>query len=118
MSNEQDIINTLNYSLKLPIDFASFNIAAPLPGSDIRERARNDGTLVFGQEGFDTLGREGIMGNKNVSFEKIAELRRKAVKQFYFRPSYLLRRLRKTSSLEHLGIQFFEMLSLIKKSAL
>ena len=36
--NKQDIINTIEYAKKIKIDFASFNIAAPLPGSVFRER--------------------------------------------------------------------------------
>ncbi len=112
---EEDIMTTLQGALKLPIDFASFNIAAPLPGSSIREKAIADGKLQIGQEGFDTYGREGVLGNKKIDMRRIRNLRRKAVLQFYFRPSQILRRLRKTSSLEHVFIQFNEMLSLFIK---
>ena len=112
---EQDIINTVEYSLKLPLDFASFNIAAPLPGSDIRKKAFGDGTMKFGEEGFDTLGFGGVLGNKNIKKDKLIELRDMAVKKFYFRWSYFLRRILRTKSFEHFIIQLKEMIFLFRK---
>lgn len=114
--SEEDIVNTLEYALKIPISFASFNIAAPLPGSAIREKALKEGKLLLGQEGFDTLGNSGVLGNKNIDREKVRKLRGNAVRRFYLRPSYLLKRLKRTSSFEHLLIQLAEMMSLFKKA--
>jgi radical SAM superfamily enzyme YgiQ (UPF0313 family) len=113
---EADIFNTIQYALKLPIDFASFNIAAPFPGSIIRETAMKRGYNVKDVEGFDSLGHDGNLGNKYINGERLKELRREAVRRFYFRPSYLFRRLKKTSSLEHFHIQFKNMLLLVEKS--
>ena len=113
--SEQDIVNTLEYALGLPIDFASFNIAAPLPGSDIRQKAMKEGRLILGQEGFDTLGHSGVLGSEKIDEKRVRKLREEAVRKFYLRPSYLLRRLRRTTSWEHFRIQFSEMLSLFRK---
>jgi len=113
---EVDVLKTIKYALSLSIDFASFNIAAPFPGSIIRDEATKKGYSVTDIEGFDSLGNEGTLGNQYIDKERLKELRAKAVRRFYFRPLYLLRRLRKTSSLEHFQIQFNNMLSLIKKS--
>lgn len=112
---KEDILRTITYALELPIDFASFNIAAPLPGSDIRKRVTTLGLLQFGNEGFDTCGRSGILGNANITAEELRALREQAFRKFYFRPSYLLRRIRKTASLEHFLIQLSEMLVMMKK---
>jgi len=113
---EEDIIKTLKYALTLPIDFASFNIAAPLPGSHIRKKAVEEGKLKFGQEGFDTFGRGGILENENISMERLKALRRKGTVEFYLRPAYLWRRLRRTSSGEHFMVQFTMMLSMFGKN--
>lgn len=113
--SEKDILSTIEYALKLPIDFASFNIAAPLPGSDIREKAIKEGNLILGHEGFDTSGLSGVLGNVYIDNERIKKVKKKAVRRFYLRPSYLLRRLKKTSSWEHFKIQIAEMVSLFKK---
>lgn len=113
--SEADIIATIEYALKMPIDFASFNIAAPLPGSDIRKKAVSSGRMSLGVEGFDTSGRGGIIGSDSVSVEVIKRLRKEAFRRFYLRPSYLLKRLSKTASPEHFLIQFLEMFSMLKK---
>lgn len=111
----EDILRTIRYALDLPIDFASFNIAAPLPGSDIRRNVTNAGKLIFGKEGFDTCARAGILGNENIPAEQLRMLRKMAFRRFYLRPSYWLKRVRKTTSIEHLLIQLFEMVSMLKK---
>ncbi len=113
---EADIKNTIKHALMLPIDYASFNIAAPLPGSDIRQRAFETGKLSFGTEGLDTFGSEGILGNENIDYAKLRKMRNNALIKFYFRPIYIIKRLIKTSSLEHLQIQFEEMFGMIKKT--
>lgn len=111
---EEDIRKTLSYALSLPLDFASFNIAAPFPGTDIRKKAVSSGKITFGREGYDTLAHAGELGISTVSYEKIRRLRNKAVIRFYLRPSYLLRRVSKTASLEHLLIQCRQMLAMCK----
>lgn len=111
---EEDIRKTLSYALSLPLDFASFNIAAPFPGTDIRKKAVTSGKITFGREGYDTLAHAGELGISTVSYEKIRRLRNKAVIRFYLRPSYLLRRVCKTASLEHLLIQCRQMLAMCK----
>lgn len=112
---EADVLRTIEYSLKLPIDFASFNIAAPLPGSDIRKHMSASGKLLFGREGFDTCGRSGVLGSRHITPDQLRGLRKLAFRRFYLRPSYLLRRLRRTSSLEHFLVQVQEMLTMIRK---
>jgi len=112
---EKDIRKTIELALDLPIDFASFNIAAPLPGSDIRRTVLNAGRLLFGKEGFDTSGRSGILGNENIDAERLRVLRKMAFRKFYLRPSYLIKRLKKTTSVEHFMIQLQEMLTMIRK---
>lgn len=113
--NEDDIRRSIDYALQLPVDFASFNIAAPLPGSGIRKKAAANGKMTFGHEGYDTLARSGVLVNSEVSQERILALRRRAVRSFYLRPGYLWRRLRKTVSLEHLLIQFRQMAGMFGK---
>lgn len=113
---EEDILRSIRYALDLPIDFASFNIAAPLPGSSIRTRAKESGRMVFGREGYDTLSHACDLGISDISYEGLRRLRNHAVKRFYLRPSYLVRRLRKIESLEHLLLQTGQMMSLFAKA--
>lgn len=113
--NEDDIRRSIEYALQLPVDFASFNIAAPLPGSGIRKNAAARGKMAFGLEGFDTLARSGVIVNSEVSQDRILALRSRAVRSFYLRPAYIWRRLKKTVSFEHLLIQFRQMTGMFGK---
>ena len=114
---EQDIINTIDYAVKLPIDYASFNIAAPLPGSDIRRNiVSSKEKELYAQDGLDTSGRGEILGNNKIDSNRLRELREMAIKKFYMRPAYIFRRLGRIESIEHLSIQFNSMLALFKKT--
>lgn len=109
---EKDVMDSISYALHLPIDFASFNVAAPLPGSEIREKAILEGMDVWEIDGFDSSGRDKIMGTVKISHERLQKLRTYAIRRFYGRPAFFLRRLRKTSSLEHLRMQMCQMVKL------
>lgn len=112
---EEDVRNTIEYGLKLPLDFASFNIVVPCPGTAIRENLKKQGVPSSDLTNYDVLGRSGNIGNKYLSGKEIIKLRNSAVRRFYLRPSLLFRRLRKTSSWEHFKIQFLEMISILRK---
>ena len=109
---EVDLLKTIDYSLRLPLDFASFNIATPLPGSSIREKAIEDGRLKLGDESFDTLGDKEVLGNGLVSSKRLLQIKNIAVLKFYLRPSYLWRRLRRTDSWEYFMNQLEQMFSM------
>lgn len=112
---EEDVKRTISYALSLPLDFASFNIAAPLPGSEIRARAKEKNLISFGDEGFDTLGTDAMLGNQNIHADSLRRLRHDAILSFYLRPGYLLRRLGRTRTPAHLWNQFLQMLALFRK---
>lgn len=113
----EDILKTISFAKSLNLDFASFNIAAPLAGSSIRKSAIERGDVARDQvKHFDSFGFHKALGNGILSGEEIIKLRNKAVLNFYLSPRYLFRRLLKTSSLTHLTIQFQEMLQILKKS--
>ena len=107
---------TIEFALALPIDFASFNIAAPLPGSSIREQAVKNGELTVGEEDYDTLGRGRVLGNQHLSMGALLKLRNSAVRRFYLRPSYIWRRLKRTTSFEHFRVQYSQMRALLVKA--
>ena len=108
---EKDVNKTIEYSKKIKIDFASFNIAAPLPGSSFREEAINDGKINEAQLE-DTLNSN--FSSKLISSEKLLLIRKKANFQFYFRPYMIFRRLKRLKSIEHFYIQFKQMLGILK----
>ncbi|MFT6633926.1 MAG: radical SAM superfamily enzyme YgiQ (UPF0313 family) [Bacteriovoracaceae bacterium] len=114
--NRKDILDTIKLSQTMKIDYASFNIAAPLAGSSIRELAIEEGRLKEGELEFDSFGFKKVLGNGILSGEELQNLRNLAVRGFYFRVSYLVRSVLRIKTLEQLIIQFQEMIQLFKKS--
>jgi anaerobic magnesium-protoporphyrin IX monomethyl ester cyclase len=111
--NEKDIRNTIAYSKKIDIDFASFNIATALPGSSFRRDAIAQGKMKESHLD-ETLHTK--FSSSSLSAEKLIELRRGANFTFYFRPKMILRRLLRLKSIEHFFIQFSQMVGIISNN--
>ncbi len=114
--NEESILKTIDYSKRVGIDFASFNIAAPLSGTSIRKQAIESGKLKEHDWGFDSSGEKGVLSNGVLSGDEILELKKKAVMSFYFRPSYLIKRLFYVKSIEQFLIQLEQMWGLFTRN--
>jgi anaerobic magnesium-protoporphyrin IX monomethyl ester cyclase len=108
-----DVERTIQLSTELNLDYASFNIVTPLPGTEIKRLALADGRLKLGQHNFDSTGYNNTLDSDTLLKEELLKLRRKAVLKFYLRPKYIFSRLRKIRGYEHILIQAEEMLSLI-----
>jgi len=113
----EDILKTIHLAKTIKIDYASFNIAAPLAGSSLRENAKIDGRIKEGEENhFDSFGFHKVLSNGVLSGEEILELRNKAVREFYLNPKYLFKSIFRIHSLEHLYIQVQEMIQILFKT--
>ena len=113
----EDIENTLSFSLNLNVQFASFNIATPSPGSSIRRNAIEDGRIDLSDHHYDSFGSVNTLSSDKVEGEKLVALRNRGVRDFYMRPSYIFRRLMKIRSWQHLAIQASEAMQIFKRSA-
>lgn len=111
---EESIEFTIKYARTLPLDYASFNIATPRFGSTFRTLMREAGRLDTERMIFDSsraqpawlspaVAEEGVLSN-----EVIYRLQRQAIRSFYLRPEYLLRRLLTTRTVYQLYTQIKE----------
>lgn len=107
----EEVLKTIDYSRKLNLSYASYNIATPLAGTKVRSDAVKSKQMDPLEKGFNSLGSNKIISPQN----DILELRKKAVLRFYLRPWYLLKRLLRTTSFEHFVIQYQEAKSMMKK---
>ena len=107
-SDEQAVHRMVAFARRLQLDYASFNIFIPLLGSRVRERMVQDGKLDPLAVGVDTSGTFGK------SHERVLALRNMAIRKFYLRPSYLLRRLAMIRGWEEFIIHFQEMTAMLK----
>jgi len=113
--SESDVQALISYSLSLPIDYASYNIATPLPGSSIKAAALAAGTITSDDHHFDSSGGTRTMDSPHIRAQRLLELRTQAVRRFYLRPGYLIGRLKRIRGWQHFQIQFEEMLELFRK---
>ena len=95
-------------SKELGCDYASFNIATPRMGTDLREEAIKRNWVSKDETLLDSSFSVSMEASPGLSAEKLARLQKKANREFYLRPSYIIKRI--------LGVRSpGEMLSLIRE---
>ena len=118
--SEKTVLETINLAKKLKCDFAAFNIASPRIGSDLRKEAIKNKWLTSSDlSKTDSSLTYPIIKTEELSSEKLWELRNKAIREFYFRPSYIMRKILHLNNLNELKIlsrqAFFLFNSIFKK---
>jgi radical SAM superfamily enzyme YgiQ (UPF0313 family) len=89
----EQVQKTIAWSLRLPLDFASFNVAVPRAATLLRAEALRAGLISRATQIMDQSGLAGAMRTQQLSAQEVLDLRREALRRFYLRPGYLLRRL-------------------------
>ncbi len=95
---------TIRLARSLRIDVASFAIATPDIGTRLREEAIARGWIPADLQSFDST-EPPLIASGDMTAAEIWSLRRRAVRSFYLRPSYMLRalgRLRSWTDLKNL----------------
>lgn len=95
--SEASIRETIDYATKLPLDYASFNIATPRFGTTFRkemkeQRAVRNDEMVYDSSHAKPAWEED-QKEDGLSNALIFALQKEAIRRFYLRPAYLLRRL-------------------------
>jgi anaerobic magnesium-protoporphyrin IX monomethyl ester cyclase len=115
--DEAGIRSTIDYVLDLDPDFASFNIITPLVGSQLREEWEAAGVVdpdVY--ENQDAT--RATLKDVTIPAERLLALRDEAVRRFYFRPKYLVRRLASLRTLPQMKSQLAVGWSLFRQHVL
>lgn len=109
----EDIKKTIDLSIELDCDYASFNVALPIIGTELREEAvKNNWVNSKNSSKYDGSF-EPKIESENISLEKILEMRDFAVRKFYLRPSYIVKQLislRNFYQVKSLFNEFFNLL--------
>ena len=89
------IEKTINLAKKLNVDYAQFSVLIPLPGSEVWDLAQKKQLLKIVSPGWENFGRYGnsVISLKDVSPKSLSRYLVKAYREFYLRPSYILKRL-------------------------
>ena len=110
---KESCLRTIELAIELNLDYASFNIATPMMGSSIRADYKENKLIHQTDTGFDTAGLNEVFQFGTLTAKDLLWLRNYAVQRFYLRPSYILKRLSKSSSLEEIFIKANEAYGII-----
>jgi len=107
----EDVHATIRLARALPLDYASFNLYAPRPGSALRDELVASGRLDPGDPGSQDVSLRAESYGE-VDARTLRRLFRSGVLSFYFRPSQVLRLVRCThwSTLVRQGIGVLRLL--------
>ena len=108
------VLETIHFAREIDCDYASFNIAVPRPGTPLREAAVREGLIRKSSLVFDHSGGSVSTISRNLSKEELSRLRKRAIREFYFRPSYILRHLTRMRSLTEFMGHIREFVGLIR----
>jgi radical SAM superfamily enzyme YgiQ (UPF0313 family) len=96
---EETVRKTIDFAKELDCDIASFNIAVPALGTPLREAALKNGWLQEDVLEFDASDTYPTLETPEFSRRQAWEWRNRAVREFYFRPSYIWKMAASTRSL-------------------
>ena len=108
---------TLDFALELDLDFMSLNVAVPRFGTPFRADAIADGLIDPEELVMDQSGATIALPTNSLDREEIARLKRRMIRRFYLRPSWLWRRVRDVSGPRELFAQAREGLALLSRNA-
>ena len=92
---EDEIKQTVNFSKELDIDFAQYSVATAYPCTELYEIAKSQNRITNDwSKSFYALGSGALISLSDIPAEKLSIYIRKAYKSFYFRPSYILNRIK------------------------
>ncbi|MFH1562569.1 MAG: radical SAM protein [Nitrospirota bacterium] len=99
---EETILQTIDFTLKLDLDFAQYYCAVPFPGSELYTRALEQNWIsttnwTMFEQNFS------ILNLPTIKTDKIMEFRRYAFKKFYLRKKLILKTFKRIKSVNQLG---------------
>lgn len=109
---EETMEKTIGYSIKLDPDLVTYNITTPYPGTEMFKWAEEKGYLIHKNWSEYDLSKP-VMELPTVSSKKVLSYYKKAYRQFYLRPGYILKRLLKIRSFEDLKRNFQSFLAFL-----
>ncbi len=113
---EDTLSRTLELAVGLDMDFMSLNMAVPRFGTPFRKKALELGLAAEGDLVMDQGGADAFLPTHTLDRATMLALKKRMVRRFYLRPSYLWNRLRAIGSLYELKAQVREGLALLTRN--
>lgn len=87
---KEDVLKTIKLARFLNPDYSQFTIFTPLPGSFYFERFKNEGRITtYDWSKYTTF--DSVYSHEYLSFEEIKDLLKKANREIYFNPRFIVR---------------------------
>lgn len=114
----ESVQKTIDFMINLDCDYADIQVATPYVGTKLRDEAIEKGWIdsKFKDDLFSDAAQYPIMHSDTMSSEEMWAMKNKAVRAFYFRPSYILKRIFSVRSVDDFKMQFRMALDLLKYS--
>jgi radical SAM superfamily enzyme YgiQ (UPF0313 family) len=111
---EDTIKDTINFAKSLPLDVAQFSILVPFPGTEVRKIIEKEGIILEKDWGkYDNIEGKALFEHGALKKELMEKMHKQAYKEFYMRPSFVIRRILKTRSLLEFKNQLVGFLSIL-----
>jgi len=101
----ETIKRTIQYVKQLDPDYAQFYCAIPFPKTELAVLGKKEGWITTEDYAKYELN-QAILNYPRLTIEQLQRARIKAYREFYLRPSYIWKRLRKIRSLKELMINY------------
>lgn len=100
--NEKTIRKTIDFAKELDPDIAKFHITIPLPGTELFDMWKKQG--IIKSEDWDDYGihTSNVIELPNISMKRLKKLHKQAYKEFYLRPKYIFKYLKRINSFTRL----------------
>lgn len=96
--SEATIMGTIKFAKEIEPDYASFNVYVPRMHTKLRKEVLEKGLVSPNVQVMDQTGTFSVAGTNYLSSDEVLKLKERAVKEFYLRPGYLVKRLRGVNS--------------------
>lgn len=111
---KEQMLNTIEFAKRSNIDYANFNVTRPMPKTEMHDLAEKYGKLeVNCWEDYDFLAKPIFIADDWTPEEAMA-LKKRAFREFYFNPRYILRQLFSIRGLDDLKRIFHGVQMVIK----
>lgn len=101
--NKKTMRETIEFAKKLDPDFALFSVMVPYPGTPIRAIIEKEGRLFeTNWENYDHFVGKAVFEHGETKKETMEEMYKKAYREFYIRPEYIIKKILKLKTFTQL----------------
>jgi anaerobic magnesium-protoporphyrin IX monomethyl ester cyclase len=101
----ETINRTIQYIKELDPDYAQFYCAIPFPKTELEKRAKKAGWITTEDYAKYELNQP-ILSMPGLTLTQLQEARKRAYREFYLRPAYIWKRLKKMGSIKEFLVNF------------